>query len=137
MSPRINANLFVYGSLMSSSGHAMSERLQREARLVGEATITGRLYRISWYPGLVESRDPGEQVHGEVYALQAPDRALAWLDKYEGVVPGNADAADYERVERPVRLATGDEITAWVYLYRKDPSKLSRIPQGRWSLHAR
>ncbi len=137
MSTHVNPHLFVYGSLMSRSGHAMGERLRREARLICEATIGGQLYRISWYPGLVESHDAGEQVHGEVYALQAPARALAWLDAYEGLTPGNADAGDYARVERPVRLATGEEISAWVYLYRKDASKLSRIPQGRWTARAR
>ena len=42
----------------------MGERLRREARLVGEATIPGRLYKISWYPGVVASPEPGERVHG-------------------------------------------------------------------------
>jgi gamma-glutamylcyclotransferase (GGCT)/AIG2-like uncharacterized protein YtfP len=133
----MNPHLFVYGSLMSSSGHPMSERLRREARLVGEATIEGRLYRISWYPGLVAGHHPDERAHGEVYALEAPARTLAWLDEYEGVVAGDPDAGEYERVERPVRLATGQEITAWVYLYRKDAGRLSRVASGRWTPDAR
>ena len=41
----MNPHLFVYGSLMSAAAHAMGERLRREARLVGEATIQGRLHR--------------------------------------------------------------------------------------------
>jgi hypothetical protein len=44
----MNPHLFVYGSLMSTAGHAMGERPRREARLVGEATIRGKLHRISW-----------------------------------------------------------------------------------------
>ena len=73
----MNPNLFVYGSLMSSSHHPMGDRLRREARLLGDATIEGSLYRISWYPGLVAGGQSGERVHGEVYALATPARALA------------------------------------------------------------
>lgn len=132
----MNPHLFVYGSLMSSAGYPMGERLRREAQLLGEATIEGRLYRISWYPGLVAGHHASERVHGEVYALESPVRSLAWLDEYEGAVAGDPDAGDYERVERPVRLATGEETTAWVYLYRKDVTGLSRVASGRWTPQA-
>ena len=130
----MNPHLFVYGSLMSSAGHPMGERLRREARLIGEATILGCLYRISWYPGVVASRDPGERVHGEVYALDNPARALAWLDEYEGIVLGGPKPVEYQRLERPVRLPSGDEIMAWVYLYRAEVAGLNAIPGGRWTV---
>ena len=129
----MNPNLFVYGSLMSSSRHPMGDRLRREARLLGDATIEGSLYTISWYPGLVAGGQSGERVHGEVYALATPARALAWLDEYEGLVPGNPNAGEYARVERPVRLATGETVTAWVYVYRGATAKLARVLSGRWT----
>jgi len=129
----MNPHLFVYGSLVSSAGHPMGERLRREARLIGPATIQARLYRISWYPGAVASGDADERVHGEVYALGNPDRALAWLDAYEGIQPGNRDENEYERAERSARLASGEEVVAWVYLYRGEASKLSQIADGRWA----
>ena len=69
-------------------------RLRTEARLIGAATIQGRLYRVSWYPGVVDSADPGQRVHGEVYALADPVKALAWLDAYEGIVPGTRRPAN-------------------------------------------
>jgi gamma-glutamylcyclotransferase (GGCT)/AIG2-like uncharacterized protein YtfP len=102
----MNRNLFVYGSLLASAGHPMGDRLRREARLLGEATIEGRLYRISWYPGLVLGGGPDARVHGEVYALNTPAPTLKWLDAYEGLGRGPADQHDYERVERPVTLAS-------------------------------
>ena len=129
----MNPNLFVYGSLMAGSRHPMGDRLRREARLLGEATIEGRLYRISWYPGLVAGGQPGEHVHGEVYALENPARALAWLDEYEGLVPGNPNAGEYERIELPVRLSTEETLTAWVYVYRGETAKLARVLSGRWT----
>jgi gamma-glutamylcyclotransferase (GGCT)/AIG2-like uncharacterized protein YtfP len=129
----MNPHLFVYGSLMSTAGHAMGARLRREAQLVGPATIQGRLYRVSWYPGVVESSDLGQRVHGEVYALDSPGQALTWLDAYEGVIPGSEEAAQYRRLERTVRLATGEERIAWVYLYQQDVAGFTPVPDGRWT----
>jgi gamma-glutamylcyclotransferase (GGCT)/AIG2-like uncharacterized protein YtfP len=128
----MNPNLFVYGSLMSSAGHPMGERLRREARLLGEASIEGRLYRISWYPGLVAGDGTHSRVHGEVYALNSPVPTLQWLDAYEGLGSGPADQHDYERVEREVVLASGSQVTACVYVYRKTTAGLRPIPDGRW-----
>lgn len=128
----MNPHLFVYGTLLSTAGHPKGIRLQREARLVGEAYITGRLYRIQRYPGLVEDSDPQQRVHGEVYALNDPVQVLKWLDAYEGITLGKEDQSEYERVERPVRLASGEPLTAWVYLYRKDVAPFRLIADGRW-----
>jgi gamma-glutamylcyclotransferase (GGCT)/AIG2-like uncharacterized protein YtfP len=133
----LNSHLFVYGSLMSTSGHPMGARLRAEARLIGPATIRGRLYRVSWYPGVAENTNPEQRVHGELYALDAPGRALEWLDAYEGIAPGSRDGSEYERVERPARLATGEEIAAWVYLYQKDVTGFRLVPDGRWRIDTR
>jgi gamma-glutamylcyclotransferase (GGCT)/AIG2-like uncharacterized protein YtfP len=127
--------LFVYGTLMSSArsalGRVMRKRLQREARLLGPASTQGRLYDLGRYPALVDSEDPADLVYGEVFVLQEPGKSFAWLDKYEGIVPGQHDN-DYERVGRPVRLTSGEEIAAWVYLYRKSVVSTRRIASGRW-----
>ena len=133
MTAPMNRHLFVYGSLMSTAGHPMGERLRAEARLIGPATIQGRLYRVSWYPGVADSADAEDRVHGEIHALNNPGHALAWLDAYEGIAPGNDASGEYRRVERPVRLASGQLITAWVYLYRKDVSQLPLVADGRWT----
>ena len=132
----MNPHLFVYGSLMSTAGHRMGDRLWAEARLVGAATIQGRLYRVSWYPGAVDSADPEQRVHGEVYALGDPDHALAWLDAYEGIVPGSEELGEYRRLQRPARLATAEEIVAWVYLYQNDVAAFTPVPDGRWTVEA-
>lgn len=128
----MNPHLFVYGTLLSSAGHPKGARLGREARLVGEATIPGcRLYSLGRYPGLVEAADTSGPVHGEVYALNAPASTLQWLDAYEGIVT-ETDASEYQRVERIVHLDSGQEIVAWVYLYRKDVASFRLVEDGRW-----
>ena len=129
----MNPHLFVYGTLLSYAGHPKGTQLGREARLIGKAIIRGcRLYNLGRYPGLVEAADAPGLVHGEVYALNNPAASLTWLDAYEGMVPANRDQNQYERVERPVQLAVGGEVVAWVYLYLKGVAGLRPIPDGRW-----
>jgi gamma-glutamylcyclotransferase (GGCT)/AIG2-like uncharacterized protein YtfP len=128
----MNAHLFVYGSLLSGACHPMGARLRREARLMGPATIEGRLYSLGRYPGLIESPQGQYAVHGEVYALSSPAASLAWLDEYEGIVPGRPDKSPYERVERPVRLASGGTLIACVYLYRRSVQRRPEVPTGHW-----
>jgi gamma-glutamylcyclotransferase (GGCT)/AIG2-like uncharacterized protein YtfP len=129
----MNPHIFVYGTLLSGTGHPKGAQLGREARLLGAATIQGcSLYSLGRYPGLVEAADAQGPVHGEVYALNNPLVSLKWLDAYEGIVPGNHDQNQYERVERQVRLASGEEVSAWVYLYRKAVTGRLPIASGRW-----
>src|SRR3972149_11819532 len=97
----------------------MGDRLQREARLLGEASIEGKLFSLGKYPGLVEAAGSGARVHGEVYALNAPAASLAWLDAYEGIVPGDGDRNDYQRVERLARLASGGGMAVRGSVYGK------------------
>jgi len=128
----MNANLFVYGTLLSRARHPMGEQLRREASLLGGASIRGRLYSLGRYPGLVESADAGDIVNGEAYALDSPASALGWLDAYEGIRPGKGEENPYERVERPIRLDSGATLIAWVYLYRKSVRTRPPILGGHW-----
>jgi gamma-glutamylcyclotransferase (GGCT)/AIG2-like uncharacterized protein YtfP len=132
MTVAMNPNLFVYGSLLSAIGHPSGERLRSEAHLLGAASIPGRLYRVGWYPGLVEAAAGDSRVHGEVYALADPARSLAWLDEYESIVPGKEAGNEYVRSERSVQLASGQQIIAWVYLYQWDVTGVQLVAGGRW-----
>jgi len=128
--------LFVYGTLMSTAssvmGRSQRRRLQREARSLGPATLQGRLYHLGRYPGLTDSTDLRDVAHGEVYELTDSAGALRWLDAYEGLVPGGQKGGEYVRVQRPVRLACGTALSAWVYLHVGDLSRARRVADGRW-----
>ena len=129
-------HLFVYGTLMTSAGaartgKAMRARLQREAESLGPATTAGQLYDLGRYPGLVALPQAADLVHGEVFRLIDPAGAFRWLDAYEDVTPGDPDS-EYERVLRAARLASGDDLEAWVYLYRGDLTGGRRVADGRW-----
>ena len=133
---RLEQHLFVYGTLMTAAagarlGKSMRARLQREGVSLGEATMPGRLYDFGRYPGLVETQKADELVHGEVFRLNAPMHSFVWLDAYENVRP-NDPANEYERVMRAVRLVSGGEIEAWVYVYRGDVARARHLTDGRW-----
>ncbi|MDX2205712.1 MAG: gamma-glutamylcyclotransferase family protein [Hyphomicrobiaceae bacterium] len=127
----MNPHLFVYGTLMSHTHTDKARQLAAEADSLGAATMAGTLYRISWYPGLVEGAG---LVHGEVFRLRDPAASLVWLDAYEGIVPGDGQANrnEYERLERSVRLASGRELLSWVYLYRAGVAGCVPVAGGRW-----
>lgn len=131
----MNPYFFAYGSLMTALAHPMGTRLRQEAQFVGPARIAGRLYRVSWYPGLTEPQTATDSVHGELYRLTDPAKTLAWLDEYEGVVPGRSSAAacdEYSRVERLAVCADGKTSLTWAYLYQRPLPQSAFIADGLW-----
>jgi gamma-glutamylcyclotransferase (GGCT)/AIG2-like uncharacterized protein YtfP len=133
----LTPHLFVYGTLMSgvtsALGRAERARLAAEARMLGPATMAAaRLYDLGRYPGLAETGDAEDTVHGEALVLADPPRTLAWLDDYEGFIPGDYNLSEYARLERQIRLAGGAELVAWVYIFRRDVAAFCPITGGRW-----
>ncbi len=103
--------VFVYGTLQR--GRALHKHLAGQL-FVGAAKTQHlyRLYRIDWYPGLVEHRSSGQgqAIHGEVWDVG--ESALKILDEVEEV-----DAGLYER--RPIQLQEPFEqsdVVAYFYL---------------------
>ncbi len=91
--------------------------------MVGEATVSGRLYSLGGYPGL---KDPtgrqAERVHGEVARLPEGRALLDDLDAYEG--------DEYKRVVRIATLPDGEQISVWVYMYQPEVTEKQRIVSG-------
>lgn len=135
--------LFVYGTLMSTArgvmGRGQRARLQQAGRIVGPAAVSGRLYDLGSYPGLVvESpmhRAAG-RVIGELHELASPATVFTWLDRYEGIDPANPLAGEYlrtiDRIELIGDAATGRTVDAWVYVYRGALGRAREIPNGTW-----
>lgn len=108
--------LFVYGTLREGRDDALAQLLRREAALVGTAVLPGRLYRIGWYPGFVDSQADGDLVYGDLYRLSKNAELLKALDDYEGCGENDPEPHEYRRQKRMVRLGD-EEIEAWVYVY--------------------
>lgn len=109
------ARLFVYGTLHPERAPAEIRPVVRRLRLIGPATIVGRLHDLGAYPGL--TLDGEQTVPGHVFALPGDPGVLAALDAYEGFDPESAERSLFLRSERHVRLDDGAEMLCWVYLY--------------------
>lgn len=122
--------LFVYGTLRRDRGGEMYHMLARYSDFVGEATYQGRLYKVTYYPGVVPSNDPAELVQGEVYRLHNPDLVLARLDEYEECGPDFKEPTEYIRLSQEIQLRTGETVSAWVYVYNRPTDGLELFPVG-------
>ncbi len=110
--------VFVYGTLQR--GRALHEHLAGQ-EFVGNAQTQHdyRLYRIDWYPGLVETLTSGQglAIHGEVWDVD--EATLRLLDEVEEVGSGL-----YER--RPIRLQKPlDRLEVIAYFYLGDVESCS------------
>lgn len=103
--------LFVYGTLRSEFDNRYARLLRSRAKLLGEVTVPGSIYRIRHYPGY--RPEPAAEVRGELYRLSDPEATLKALDEYEG--------PEFERV-----ILNG----AWIYRYKNSPPADSRISSG-------
>jgi len=117
--------VFVYGTLRR--GGSNSFRMDG-AEFVSAGKVAGRLYSISWYPGLVLDRGP-ESVEGDVYRVGASQ--LAALDEFEGISANEIEGAEYRRVRTEV--TTGDGVVvAWSYEWKGPVEESKRIQSGDW-----
>jgi gamma-glutamylcyclotransferase (GGCT)/AIG2-like uncharacterized protein YtfP len=115
--------LFVYGTLMR--GFRLHALLEGRADSVGDGEVAGLLFDLGRYPAAL--RDGGGVIRGEVYRLKDPGLWLA-LDSAEG--------SQYHRGEVGVRLASGRQVTAYIYRY-VGPLRLAvPIPGGDYRAHS-
>jgi len=117
--------VFVYGTLRRG---ASDHFRMRGAECIGRAVVKGRLYRVSWYPGLVLD-DEGGEVPGEVYRVSAAH--LEALDAFEGCHGGEDD--EFRRRRVGVEMAEGEAPgEVWIWEYRGEVRNLRRIAGAGW-----
>ena len=90
----------------------MAVFLTQHSRSVGEGKTPGRLLDLGSYPGMVEPESPDDWVQGDIFEVEDVDTIFSALDQYEGCVRPNPL---YDRRQTPVKLSTGNEVTAWYY----------------------
>ncbi len=123
--------LFVYGTLRRDVGAPAYALFAEHARYLDEGYVSGRMYDLGEYPGVVLSNQPGDRVFGEIYTLGTPEPTLALLDRYEGVAGTRGDQPpQYERLEVPVSSQSHGPATAWIYVYLLAIDDHARIPTG-------
>lgn len=107
--------LFTYGTLRLNQSHPVATFLAKNASLVGLAILPkAKLYRIDWYPALIETDDETDEVIGDVFKLN-DDTAWSKIDEYEGIGTGEPP---YEYRRAKVKIKTEkEELESWVYFY--------------------
>lgn len=118
--------VFVYGTLRRGGSNHFR---MAGAEFISTGTITGRMYRIDWYPGLV--LDPaGDEIHGETYRVD-PEQLTA-LDLFEGLAAGETEGSEYRRVETTVIQQNSQALNAWVWEWLGETDESQRIADGDW-----
>ena len=118
--------VFVYGTLRRGGSNHF--RLAG-AEFIAAGTITGRMYRIDWYPGLVLD-EAGDEIHGEVYSV-TPEQ-LSTLDVFEGLSAGEIEGSEYRRVQTTVVQQNSQTLPAWVWEWLGLTDESQRLADGDW-----
>src|SRR5918997_2987877 len=118
--------IFVYGTLRQGGGRAMPD-LFPDAKFIGHAKVSGSLYDLGSYPGLLLD-ESDSLVIGEVYEID--DQLLSKLDDFEA-------SSHYRRKQVEISLGT-QRRSCWIY--EPDPefySLRTLITSGDWVEYAR
>ena len=122
----MNTNpVFVYGTLRKGgSNHFRMEG----SDFIGEGEISGKMYRIDWYPALLCGGDTF--VKGEFYRVD--DSTLEALDHFEGITPDATEPREYRRVKASVSLSGGETEDAWVWEWAGDIGNAEPLDGEDW-----
>lgn len=118
--------VFVYGTLRRGGSNHFR---MAAAKFVSSATLTGRLYRVHWYPGLVLD-EAGDEIHGDLYEVDQD--TLAILDVFEGLSAGEIEGTEYRRLKTEVVLQDSSVREAWVWEWIGATDEVKRLSDGDW-----
>ncbi len=122
----MNGNtVFVYGTLRKGGSNHFR---MHGSDFVGEGKISGRMYKIDWYPALLCGGET--YVKGELYRLG--DEMLLALDRFEGITPDATEPRDYRRVKTEVNLSSGAAEVAWVWEWAGDVTGAKKLDGEDW-----
>jgi gamma-glutamylcyclotransferase (GGCT)/AIG2-like uncharacterized protein YtfP len=120
--------LFVYGTLRKNTER--HDLLQRCCDYIDTGMLQAVMYLISYYPGVILTDNPQQQVVGEVYRIHNPQLLFAELDDYEECSSSFAEPHEYVRQQQIICFSNGNKLSAWVYLYNQPISGKKRIISG-------
>lgn len=126
-----NFQLFVYGSLRQGFGHPAFQYISHYFHFVSNGKVRGRVYDLGEYPAAVPVSGD-HYIVGELYAINEPDEfnyAIAQLDDYEGVNPGEGEPSLYRRELCLVDTDKGVS-EAWVYWFNGQVENKPYIASG-------
>ncbi|NNE87849.1 MAG: gamma-glutamylcyclotransferase [Silicimonas sp.] len=127
--------IFTYGTLRPDLGdRPEAHAFRASATHLGPASFQGKLYAISWYPGVVDSTDPSDRVTGDLYEIGTGPDFFEKLDTYEGCAPPWPEPYEYIRAIRDVTF-NGRTESAWIYLFNWPITNQTCIESGDFANH--
>lgn len=127
----IEAPLFVYGTLMQGFENPIRNQFLQGSRLLGEGSVLGRLFRVSYYPAALPSSNPSDVIHGEIYQIRDPN-LWSLLDQYEGV--DQSPPCEYVRAMTSLVQSNNPALSrVWIYWYNWTLNPEQRIPSGSFT----
>jgi gamma-glutamylcyclotransferase (GGCT)/AIG2-like uncharacterized protein YtfP len=123
-------HLFVYGTLRPQLARGEAQALIAALKIVGSATVQGKLYDFGSYPGVTNEKG---LVFGDLLLLSSAEQ-LRLLDAYEEC---NGSSPLFTRSITTARISAGTSIAAWIYLFcgRAEPGVL--IANGDYQQYMR
>ena len=118
--------VFVYGTLRRGGSNAFR---MNGAEFVSAGQVEGKLYAISWYPGLVLERG-GETVEGDLFRVGSAQ--LGALDDFEGISANEIEGPGYRRERSEVSIRDGEVEVAWTYEWKGPVDESRWIQSGDW-----
>ncbi len=109
--------MFVYGTLLPGLAPPVIADVVNTLRLVGPATVRGRLYDLGAYPGCILDDGSGA-VHGVLLEIADP-AVLEELDAYECYAAHDAAGSLFRRTICNAITADGRVVSTWVYVYNR------------------
>ena len=117
------AYVAVYGTLRAGGVNDIA-RLQPGAVCLGKTELTGMLYDLGWYPGLVLQGT--QTVLAEVYPLHAELEQA--MDRIEGLWPEDMGEYTKRLLTLPVALVQGGQQMMTVLVYEALPTTVGTAP---------
>ncbi|MEA2707857.1 MAG: putative glutamine amidotransferase [Phycisphaerales bacterium] len=123
--------LFCYGTLLRDAAPKSLALLCRRLHRLCTASVTGQLYDLGSYPGLVLGGEDATTIRGEIVAVRSASDWLR-LDAYEGADSSQPDRSLFNRVRTMVTTDAGERVECWIYVYNRDLTHAARIDSGCW-----
>ncbi len=121
--------LFVYGTLRKQFGNELHKIIAKNSKYKGMASYQGQLYMVAEFPGIVPSEHSSDQVVGELYRINYPEKVIGLLDDYEEYNPADEENSLY--VRRKIEVQCEDKVrSVWGYIYNRPVDDLERIASG-------
>jgi gamma-glutamylcyclotransferase (GGCT)/AIG2-like uncharacterized protein YtfP len=123
--------VFVYGSLRSGFNNPAYSYISQYFDLVSPARVVGTLFE-NGEVAVAVPLNSNRWIIGELYRIRHEDEfawAIAQLDDYEGLNPGDDSPCFYKREKVQVQTAEG-EVQAHIYWYSASVEGLSIIESG-------